>query len=249
MLFAVVEVNQVLIMPNYFKAFIKLRHTVLTRHISLEICEGTRCDVDHFFLAHALLDSWRSVAFRVVTHSAIVFFIGGLAIHFWILVLISIFLIRSLWHVGGLWHHVLIVLSLIGVVLHLGHLFNVLLVLVVKELRVFVLLHIALRRLVGGDTDLFKLALSLLKSLLSNFPCLFCLAGRFCFFGFFHFLLLLHFFKFNKHVLVVENRVGKFIFKNFSTEELLYPPLNLGWFQYLVDCRPHSGIFLEHAGD
>jgi hypothetical protein len=91
-----------------------------------------------------------------------------------------------------------------------------------------VLLHIALRRLVSGDADLFKLALSLFKSFFSNFPCLFCLAGRFCFFGFFHFLLLLDFFKFIKHVLVVENSVGEFIFKSFTPEKLLNPPLNLG---------------------
>ena len=58
LLFAVIEVNQVLILPNYFKALIELCHTVLARHISLEICEAASCDVDHFFLAHALLDSW-----------------------------------------------------------------------------------------------------------------------------------------------------------------------------------------------
>lgn len=120
---------------------------------------------------------------------------------------------------------------------------------VVEELRVFNLLHIALGRLIGCDFDLFKLKLSFLQSLFSSFPGFFCLAGRFLLSGFFDFLLLLDFFEFIKHVLVMQNRMRKFIFKGFAPKELLNTPLNLRGFQYLVDGWTHGGVFLEHACD
>lgn len=126
---------------------------------------------------------------------------------------------------------------------------HVLLVLVVEELRVFNLLHIALGRLVGCDFDLFKLELGFLQSLFSSFPGFFCLAGRFLLSSFFDFLLLLYFFEFIKHVLVMQNCMSKFIFKGFAPKELLYTPLNLRGFKYLVDGWAHGGVFLEHACD
>jgi hypothetical protein len=120
LLFPVVEINQVLIMPHYFKALIELFRTVLTRHISLEISEAASCDVYHFFLAHALLNGRRSATFLILAHSTILFRKSWRAFGFGVLVFVSIFLIRSRWHVVGCRHHVLIVLALIGVVLDLG---------------------------------------------------------------------------------------------------------------------------------
>ena len=93
----VVEVNQVLILPNYFKPFIKLHSTVLIRHVLLEISEAARCDVYHFFLAHFLILRLGTI-FCIVAHSRALFLKRWQAIGFVRFVSILIRLIRSLWH-------------------------------------------------------------------------------------------------------------------------------------------------------
>jgi len=116
-------------------------------------------------------------------------------------------------------------------------------------LWVLVLLHIALWWVVSCYFNLFELKLCFFQCLFSLFPSLFCLSGRFKLSSFLNFLFLLDFFEFFKNVLVMQNRMCKFILKVIIIKELLYSPLDLRRFKNLMDGGTHSRIFLEHASD
>jgi len=134
--------------------------------------------------------------------------------------------------------------------------FDVLLVLVVKELGVLVLVDVALRRLVGqvflleGHCVHFTLGflkLSLLALLLLQFALvLFNLACSFGSLGDVFLLLVLDFAELVKDVLVVKERVSKLFLEEISLQEPGDPLFDDGNLEDLVDGRASSGVTLEH---
>lgn len=127
-------------------------------------------------------------------------------------------------------------------------LFQVFLVLIVKDLRVFNLICKCFRRLIvsllrGINLHRVKFVLRFLQfflafriiSLLLSLSCLSLLDCS------------LSTFKFIKNILIVQNSVCNFIFKILSGQELLNATLNVRHAKDLMDRRALSGINLQHA--
>lgn len=121
---------------------------------------------------------------------------------------------------------------------------NVLVVLLVEETVVLSVVQILLGRFVRAAAlaQLINAELGHLTLCLSSRGFLFLLL----FLSFLGDLGLLEFFE---HVLVMEDRVGKFVLKGLTFEELLDSRLDLGHFEDLVNGGSHSGVFLKHAGN
>jgi len=125
--------------------------------------------------------------------------------------------------------------------------FDVLIVLIVKEVRVFVFIHVGLWWLVGVmDTQCFHLASKALFLQLLLFlslePCFLLLLKFFCFL----LLVLLDAAEFIEDVLVVKQGVREFFLEDFTLKEALDSLLN-GWnFKELMDGRSLSWVSSEH---
>jgi hypothetical protein len=142
------------------------------------------------------------------------------------------------------------------VITGLGQVFDVLLVLVLKELRILVEFLVALRWLIASQVHLLHLLLSFK---LLHLSALF--SSKFVLLSFGSSLLLLLFlvlidlllrldtFELFKHILVVQEGVGELISEVSSIEELTNTGLNEGVAQDLVDSRSRSRVSLKHVLD
>lgn len=240
LLLAVLFVDEGLLVLDALEAGVEGLVAVLLAHVGGELVVVARGDVDHLFLVAGGGSTLASETIGFRAHGA--------------LLSIRVRRLRRLLGVEGLLGLSLLLGGLPVVVTRLGQVLDVLLVLVLEELRILVELLVALRWLVTSQIHLlhFLLSLKLLH--------LFTLLGS-------HFVLLrldrgllllllvllvdlllgLDAFELLKDVLVVQEGVGELISEVSSVEELADAGLNEGVAQDLVNGRSGSRVSLEHV--
>ena len=175
LLLAVILVDQVLLALYNLEALAKLLRTVLAAHVGREVLEVAAGDVDHVLLAHLRFRTTRhrrghARALAVCRHGGLFMHVRGLRARL-VLVLLAVLLLN---HGGGgaAWFRELV---LVVDVVDGGQLVEVLLVLVVEDLRVLYLVQEVLRWLVVQGLllyfELLHLGLRLGQSLLAFLLC------------------------------------------------------------------------------